>query len=307
MKKVLVLYYSQTGQLKEIIDSVLAPIEKNAEVTVEYEALQPKNPYRFPWTAYRFADVFPEAFAGIPCELEPLGCNPDNKYDLVILAYTVWYLAPSIPVNSFMLSPEAKRILNNRPVVTIIGCRNMWLLAQETIKRRIKDAGGRLTGNIVLTDRAGNLVGVLTIAVWMLTGVKDRFLNIFPKPGISDRDIREAGRFGDILRKALTGKTIAIEQDELNERGAVKVDPALLLMEKRISKVFNLWSVFIRRKGAPGDLSRAGRIRAFIVYLITAVIVLAPLASIAGRILKVRRKDKIAAEIDYYSHNELAR
>lgn len=305
MKKVLVLYYSQTGQLHDIIKSILAPIDQNPDVSIEYEALQPKEPYPFPWTAYQFADAFPEAFAGIPCELDPLGCDPDADYDLIVLAYTVWYLAPSIPVNSFMLSPEAKRVLNNRPVVTIIGCRNMWLLAQETIKQRIKDAGGRLTGNIVLTDRASNLVGVLTIAVWMLTGNKGSFLNIFPKPGISDRDIRAAERFGVVIRKALSGNEIAVDQNELNQQGAVNVDPSLLLMEKRISKVFNLWSVYIRKKGGPGNLNRRARIRAFIVYLITAVIVLAPLASIAGRILKARRKEKIAAEIDYFSHNEL--
>ena len=306
MKKVLVLYYSQTGQLHDIIKSVFAPIDQNPDVSIEYEPLQPKEPYPFPWTAYQFADAFPEAFAGIPCGLKPLNCDPDADYDLIVLAYTVWYLAPSIPVNSFMLSPEAKRILNKRPVVTIIGCRNMWLLAQETIKQRIKDAGGRLTGNIVLTDRASNLIGVLTIAVWMLTGNKGRFLNIFPKPGISDKDIREAQRFGSVIHKALSGSEVRIDQNELNQQGAVDVDPSLMLMEKRISKVFNLWSAYIRRKGGPGDLSRSRRIRAFIAYLITAVIVMAPLASVAGRILKARHKDKIVADIDYFSHNELA-
>ena len=305
MKKVLVLYYSQTGQLHDIIASILAPIENNPYVSVSYEALQPEKPYPFPWTAYQFADVFPEAFAGVACEMKPLACNSDEDYDLIVLAYTVWYLAPSIPVTSFMLSPEAKRILKNRPVLTIIGCRNMWLLAQEKIKQKIKDAGGRLTGNIVLTDKASNLVGVLTIAVWMLTGKKERFLRIFPRPGISDRDIREAGRFGSVILSAVTGEKIALDQDELNARGAVAVDPSLLLMEKRVSKVFNLWSAFIRSKGGPGDLKRSRRVRAFIGYLIAAVIVLAPLASIAGRILKVCLKDKIAVETDYFSHNEL--
>ena len=52
-------------------------------------------------------------------------------------------------------------------------------------------------------------------------------------------------------------------------------------------------------------MRRRKRVRAFTAYLIAAVIVLAPLASIAGRILRIRMKDKIGAEIDYYSHNEL--
>jgi flavodoxin len=37
MKKILVIYYSQTGQLKDVVDSILAPIEKNPEVSVVYE------------------------------------------------------------------------------------------------------------------------------------------------------------------------------------------------------------------------------------------------------------------------------
>ena len=177
MKKILVISYSQTGQLSNIIQSVLGPVQKNPDVSVVYEELKPRTPYPFPWTAYQFCDVFPEAVAGIPCDLHPLSCDPDEDYDLIVLAYTVWYLSPSIPVTSFLKRPEAKKILKNRPVLTLIGCRNMWLLAQEKVKQEIKEIGGQLTGNIVLTDKTNNLVGVLTIAVWMLTGKKDRFLN----------------------------------------------------------------------------------------------------------------------------------
>jgi hypothetical protein len=46
-------------------------------------------------------------------------------------------------------------------------------------------------------------------------------------------------------------------------------------------------------------------VRAFMVYLIAAVIVLAPLAAILASLLKVVMKDKIASEVDYYSQNTL--
>ena len=305
MKKILIIYYSQTGQLKDVIDSILAPVKKNPEVSIIYEELKPKPPYPFPWTAYQFCDVFAESVAEVSCDLQPLSRKTDDDYDLIILAYTVWYLSPSIPVATFLQSLQAEKIMHGRPVLTIIGCRNMWLLAQEKVKQKIEKIGAHLTGNIVLTDKTNNLVGVLTIAVWMLTGKKDRFLKFFPHPGISDQDIKEAGRFGENILRAVTDDRFILTQTDLNARGAVTVNPALLIMEKRVSKVFKIWSEFIRKKGAAGDPKRSKRVRAFMVYLITAVIVLAPLAAVLASVLKIVMKDKIATEIDYYSQNTL--
>ena len=43
-------------------------------------------------------------------------------------------------INSFLKSAEGKKILNNTPVVTINGSRNMWFMAQEKIKILLKEA-----------------------------------------------------------------------------------------------------------------------------------------------------------------------
>ncbi len=303
-RRVLVVCYSQSGQLKEILRSVLGPVEESGTEIV-YEELKPVPPYPFPWTALQFCDAFPESVAEVPCELRPLSCDPDDHFDLVILAYTVWYLAPAIPIMSFLRSPQAGTLLKDKPVITIIGCRNMWLLAQERVKEILHDVGARLTGNIVLADRANNLVGILTIAVWMLTGRKKRFLGMFPRPGISDDDIRDASRFGEVIRTAMGGDEVLIDQNSLNAMGAVVVHPSLLLMEKRVSRIFRIWAAFIRKKGGPGEAARRLRVRLFMIYLIAAVIILAPLASLAGSILGVLRKDRIDAEIEHYYHNEI--
>lgn len=303
-KRVLVVYYSQSGQLVEVLRSTLGPVEASGTEIV-YKELKPAKPYPFPWTALEFCDAFPESVEEIPCELQPLSINPDDHFDLVILAYTVWYLKPAIPFMSFLCSTQAEAILKGKPVITIIGCRNMWLLAQERVKEILHGVGARLTGNIVLADRANNLIGILTIAVWMLTGRKKRFLGLFPRPGISDDDIRDASRFGELIRTALDGEQILLDQNSLNAMGAVAVHPPLLLMEKRVSRIFRIWAALIRKKGGPGEAARRLRVRLFMVYLIVAVIILAPLASLAGFILGALRKDRIDAEIEHYYHNEI--
>ena len=98
MKKVLVIYYSQTGQLTEIVSSITSELKNSEEFELIYEEIQPKTPYPFPWTGKQFFQAFPESVQEIPCELYPVKCDPVEQYDLVILAYQIWYLSPSIPV-----------------------------------------------------------------------------------------------------------------------------------------------------------------------------------------------------------------
>jgi hypothetical protein len=305
MKKVLVVHYSQTGQLTDIVTSILGPLASDKSIQIDTLTLQPQPDYPFPWSTQTFCDVFPESVEGVPCDLAPIEIDPDADYDLIILAYTVWYLSPSLPVQAFLGSPEAARLFQDTPVVTVIGCRNMWLLAQERVKSGIRDMGGQLVGNIVLGDRASNLVGVATIAYWMLTGRKDRLLHVFPRPGVDDADIRQASRFGIILRKALQDDIRSLDQEVLNAVGAVRVEPAYIIFEKRIMKIFRIWARFIRRKGGPGAPARQRRVRGFFYYLLVAIVVLAPLATLGAKATLRLKKAKIDKAVDYFSHNHL--
>ncbi|MET0044110.1 MAG: dialkylresorcinol condensing enzyme, partial [Candidatus Thiodiazotropha sp. 6PLUC3] len=60
MKKILVIQYSQTGQLSSIIESVSRPLIASPDLEVSIETLQPVEPYPFPWPFFKFLDVFPE-------------------------------------------------------------------------------------------------------------------------------------------------------------------------------------------------------------------------------------------------------
>jgi len=305
MKRILVVYYSQSGQLAEIVQSVLSPLQKSENISVVFEEIRPRKHFPFPWTRHEFCDAFPEAFQEIPCELEPFGFNPEDDFDLIILAYTVWYLSPSTPVSAFLQSPQAQKVIRNRPVVTLIGCRNMWLLAQEKVKKRIVAMGGKIQGNIVLMDRAMNLIGIVTIAAWMFTGRKERFWGIFPRPGISERDIREAQRFGQLILDSLSGEKMDLDQQVLNQHGAVTVIPAYILFEHRIHKVFSIWSKFILQKGGPADPNRKFRVTLFFYYLLVAIVIIAPLATLASWVVRIFSREKIKTAVAYYSQNQL--
>src|SRR5512145_2270750 len=117
MKKVLVVYYTQTGQLKEIIDSLMSDIIASEDVKVTFEQLKPRPAFPFPWSSDQFFQAMPESVKGIPCELEPFKVHGDEDFDLVIVAWQPWYLSPSIPVHAFFKSGIAKKLLNGKPVI----------------------------------------------------------------------------------------------------------------------------------------------------------------------------------------------
>ena len=202
MKRVLVVHFSQTGQLARVVRALVAPLSEAGDVQLVEEILRPRRPYPFPWPFWRFLDAMPESVLLEAPELEPLGVRPDEHFDLVVLAYQVWYLAPAGPATAFLKSDAGRALLRDRPVVTVIACRNLWLTAQETVQRLIRAAGGALRDNVVFTDRAGVLASFITTPRWLLTGKREGFFGL-PPAGIADSDIATAGRFGRALLGAL--------------------------------------------------------------------------------------------------------
>jgi len=297
MKNVLVVYYSQSGQLESIARNIANPLLNSAEINVVFHEIQLEKPFPFPWNSEAFFDVFPESFLQIPTALKPISPEILNtKFDLILLNYQVWYLSPSIPINSFLKSSEAKILLNNTPVITISGSRNMWILAQEKIKKLLKQNNAQLKGNIALVDRAGNLISVVTIFDWMLSGIKRKYLGIFPLPGVSDKDVEESSKFGKVILSGLNDNNLENLQSKLVELGAVIIKPFLITVDRTGNKIFTMWSNFIIKKGE----SRQTWLKVFKMYLFVAIWVISPIVFMFYLIFYPLMMNKIKKEKLYY-------
>jgi hypothetical protein len=268
-KKVLAVYYTQSGQLGEIIDSFTSPlIEKGA--TVEKVQIKPVADYAFPWTGKRFFSVMPDCVLGVPAELEPIVLK-EKSYDLIILGYQPWFLSPSIPSNSLLSNSVFKEILKDTPVITISAARNMWLNAFDRIRKKLNEAGANLVGNIALIDKHPNPVSFITIFYWMLSGKKERYLNIFPKPGVAQEDISDTVQFGRTVASHLVNGQWQGLQVKLLEQKAVEINYNLLFIEGKAKYIFAAWAKFIsKRKNKTPWLS------AFKYYLFIALFLGAP-------------------------------
>lgn len=302
MKEVLIVYYSQTGQLTNILNNIATTLS-GEEVNISYHEIVPKKKFPFPWTQEEFYGVFPETFLQIPTPLEAVPPNVlQKKYDLVILGYTTWYLTPSIPINSFLKSEEAKVLLNNTPVVTVSASRNMWIMAQEKVKKLLQANSAKLVGNIALVDKNLNHISVITIVHWLMGGKKTRMFGVFPKPGVSDSDIQASSRFGSPIKAALLKNDYSDLQSNLLSIGAVKIEASLIATDIRGNMVFTKWAnQLIKKEGE----ERKKWLVYFKYYLLFAIWLIAPIVFIVFLLTYLPMYRKIQKDIAYYSSVEL--
>jgi hypothetical protein len=252
-----------------------------------------------------FWDAMPESVRMIPARIEELSIDTSVDYDLVILGYPIWFLSPCIPLTSFLKSDQARKVLKGKPIITVIGARNMWVGAQEDVKKMIAATGGFLKGNIVLRDRHHNLPSVVSIIYWMMTGKKDRYLGIFPKPGVSEKDIADSEKFGVPILQAILGDDFSLLQTELLELHAVELEPNVVSMEKKGKRIFQIWSGLVLKKGPAGSKARTVRLKIFKWYLLFVIFAVSPIATIIFYLtypfffLSIKRK------MEYFSGVEL--
>jgi len=288
-KKILFVQYSQTGQLARIVDSVSKPLIDSDQHDVKILDISPLKPYPYPWTFFEFFDVFPECVYLDPPELAPLELDANERFDLIIIAYQVWFLAPALPISGFIKSGIARAILKDTPVITLIGCRNMWAMAQNAMKGLLEEAGARLLDNVVLVDQGSSLASFITTPRWLLTGKKQAFWG-FPVAGVSDTDIENACRFGLAIDDALQADREKLHQPLLGGLQAVQAKISLIKSEKIGYRSFRIWGRLIRKAGKLGDTRRKPIILIYLIFLIIMIITVVPVNMLLKRLLYPFRK-----------------
>lgn len=281
MKNVLVINYSQSGQLDQILENFLIPFKEH---NIEWVKIQPREPYPFPWTSNVFFDVMPETVLEEPIELASYTLERD-QYDLIIIGYQPWFLSPSLPVTALLKDDKFLSVLKNTPVATVIGARNMWLKSQESVVKWIQNAGGKMVANVPFIDKVQNHISALTILHWMSTGKKTRRWGFLPLPGVSERDINEAHLFGKPLALALEKGYYQGVQKEIIEKRGITVNSSIMLVEDRGKRIFSIWANIIKKKGTTPK-KRAKLVNTFEWYLIIALFVVSPPVLIIYTLLK---------------------
>ena len=296
-KHILVISYSQTGQLNELTQHFLKPLKQQENIVIEECQIKPIQPYSFPWKFIPFFNQFPESVHLKPAPIEtPL--LQREKYDLVVIAYSVWFLSPSQPITAFLQSEQAK-ILKNTPVITLIGCRNMWLMAQEKMKKMLTALDANLIGNVVKTDQSNAWASFITTPAWMFSG-KQRYFSWLPSAGISDADMQDMQRFGCRLVEVLN-ENRPLDKSLFQNMGAVKIDEKLMMSEKVGHRSFYIWGKLLLKCGQISPVFRQAMLYFYIVFLIILILTVVPLSAVVKRLLKPLLKEKLARQKRYFA------
>lgn len=311
-KRVLVVHYSQSGQLTRVLDAMLAPLRESSKASLSASqssqaatppqppvevvelVLEPTEPFPFSWPFFQFLEAFPESVQLMPRPLKPLPDLGVQRFDLIILGYQVWYLSPAQPMTAFLQSPQAKAWLHDVPVVTVVACRNMWLMAQEKMKRLIAAAGGRHCDHVALTDPPEHVLSsFITTPRWLLRGKRDAFWGL-PRAGVTDADIAATRRFGQALAAALAQDAEKSGQPMLRGLGAAPVQPGLIVSEHAGQRAFTVWSRIVRACGAPGQPLRRAVLVLFVMYLVLMIVAVVPISLLLQRLLRPLLRARLA-------------
>lgn len=274
MFKILVIHYSQTGQLTDILECITSGMD-DSKVEIDQIRFFPEKSFEFPWSKAGFFDAMPESVLNEGCDIHPIEYKFD-QYDLIIFGYQPWYLSPSIPAMGLLNEPKFQSILKGTPVITVIGARNMWINAQKEVEKKIKAAGGILVGNIPLIDNNNNLASAVSIMHWMFTGKKTKKWGIFPKPGILEEDIVSAKIYGSLIVSGLEHNALNGLQQKILDQGKIDIRWPIMFIEARAKKLFLIWANLIKKKGTT-EKKRKKWLTIFKFYLIFALFIVSPI------------------------------
>jgi hypothetical protein len=284
MIRVLLIYYSQSGD-GERVARVVTETLKGSDVHLTVESLQPLTPYPFPWKSIRrFFNVFPECHWGPLPDLKPLTFEPHQRFDLVVLIYQVWFLAPSLPVQSFLRS-DAARVLTDKKVLTITVSRNMWHSASETMKALLRKIGARHIDNVVLTHAGPVWATFVSTPRALLFGKTEGFWGIFPPAGIGPAELHRVKHFCNLI---LSRRERLLRPDNpplLSGEGAVKVENRYVLVERLGWYCFRAWGRVILMLERGGEFFRMLGVYSFVVFLVGIILIGIPVTMIARLLL----------------------
>ncbi len=267
--RAVVYLYSQTGQLREVADALTAPLLRRGW-DIRWVQVQPSLAFPFPWPISQFFRVFPSAVdpEALVELVEPGGGFRTDPEELVILAYQVWYLSPSLPIRSLLKAhPEA---VQNRSVVSLIACRNMWYSAAIEVAALLRSAGARRVEVIAATDTRSQVASLVTTLRWLLTGTREPFL-WFGRAGIGN---------AELARVADSGRCIAASGRCPPD--AASIVSSLAAADLLAGTAFRKWGTAIRSAQRFGGAMQTASLIAFVLALVTGIVAGLPLIRCAA-------------------------
>lgn len=205
--RVLLLYYSFSGQTVGVLNRLAAGLKEQGAVVV-IEKIRPMAPLRFPiGTVFSTIKMMLTTFLRCRVAIEELSPAARGNFDLIILAGPTWSYNPSGPV--LALLDRDGSLFKGQTVLPLISCRGYWRMHWIGLRRLLENCGATIPNVIVFSHP--NKEPWRTIGVFLkLAGKRPErspfFGRYYIKYGHSKEQLHEAWRFGLQIAESLKEK-----------------------------------------------------------------------------------------------------
>ena len=213
--RVLLLYYSYTGQARKVLDAAGEVFEeRGCEVyRAPIEFTDPRYAERF--SRFPMARVWRDFLGMLPAQtMKATGAirTPDEvrrgDYDLICIGSPTWWRDVSMPLRSFLKSAEAPPLLGGTPFAVFAVCRRYWRENLNAVRKLAEKAGGRYVGGIHFGYPGDQVRSMLSLTSYLGSGeYRDRYLGVrIPATNISPDQLDESRRFAADLAARVFAK-----------------------------------------------------------------------------------------------------
>ena len=201
--RVLVLFYSFSGQTRGLLARLIASLEEHG-VTVHTERLNPKQQLRFPiGTVSATLRMMLVTLFRKSMEIEPLDEACHAEYDLIVLAGPTWSYNPSGPVLG-LLRQYDRIFFAGKTVLPLISCRGYWRAHWLGLRHLLRQRGASVPNVIVFSHPVKEPWRTVGVFLKLAGKVPERLLgDHYPRYGHSREQQEQAFHFGRQIADAL--------------------------------------------------------------------------------------------------------
>lgn len=212
--RVLLLYYSYTGQSKKVLEAAGEVFRgRGYEVhTAEIEFTDQRYAGRF--RRFPMRRVWPDMLSVLPAqkrgetgEIRTPDTVRDGDYDLVCIGSPTWWQTVSMPMRSFLKSEEARKLLSGTPFAVFVVCRQYWQENSTAVRELAEQQGGKYVDELHFTYPGDPLRSMLSLTSYLGSGeYRQKYLGIrIPPTNIQPEQLEQTRTFAAAVADRLFG------------------------------------------------------------------------------------------------------
>ncbi len=208
--RILILYYTFTNQTRRVSEAMAKAFHELGfeveECTIDFIDQR----YRLqlsdkPKLLRTIMELLPAQLLGRTGQIRVPEEILTRQYDLICIGSPTWWFYPAMPIGSFLKSPAARQLLENRRFAVFAVCRKIWWTNLRLVKKLASKQGGRFVDGAAFCFEGGYIRSEMSFISYMRNDANlDRFLGFkIYKFGVSDEGIARAKEFAQELGRGV--------------------------------------------------------------------------------------------------------